>query len=121
MTVTEQSAFENCTLGAATFDLSGLPKEYYALMDGSRSLTWVQPIFQALGLKSLLTASLPVENFTYAVIHGKEHTAIVIRQQANYLALLIAPDNQKISDDYLSWAQSFDATSLRSNPKFQVI
>ncbi|PZU94411.1 MAG: hypothetical protein DCE90_14935 [Pseudanabaena sp.] len=121
MTAEDQSLFENKTLGAATFDLSGLPKEYYALMDGSRSLTWVQPIFQALGLKSLLTASLPVENFTHAVIHGKDHTAIVIRQQSNYLALLIAPDSQKINGDYLTWAQSFDATSLRNNPRFQVI
>lgn len=121
MTAAEQSLFESYTLGAATFDLSGLPKEYYTLVDGSKSLTWVQPIFQALGLKSLLTASLPVENFTYAVIHGKDHTAIVIRQQSNYLALLTVPDRQAINERYLGWAQSFDATSLRNNPKFQVI
>jgi hypothetical protein len=70
MTAIEETKFEAYTLGAATFDLSGLPKEYYTLVDGSKSIIWVQPIFQALGLKSLLAASLPVENFTYAVIYG---------------------------------------------------
>jgi hypothetical protein len=121
MTASEETKFEAYTLGAATFDLSGLPKEYYTLVDGSKSIIWVQPIFQSLGLKSLLTASLPVENFTYAVIHGKEYTAVVIKQQGNYLALLIDPQSEIINDKFLNWAQSFDATSLKNNPKFQVI
>jgi hypothetical protein len=121
MTTLEETKFEAYTLGAATFDLSGLPKEYYTLVDGSKSIIWVQPIFQALGLKSLLSASLPVENFTHAVIHGKEYTAIVIKQQGNYLALLIDPTIEIVDDQFLSWAHYFDATSLKSNPKFQVI
>ncbi len=121
MTASEETKFEAYTLGAATFDLSGLPKEYYTLVDGSKSIIWVQPIFQSLGLKSLLTASLPVENFTYAVIHGKEYTAVVIKQQGNYLALLVDPQSEIINDKFLNWAQSFDATSLKNNPKFQVI
>jgi hypothetical protein len=121
MTALENKSFEVYTLGAATFDLSGLPKEYYTLVDGSKSIIWVQPIFQALGLKSLLAASLPVENFTYAVIHGKEYTAVVIKQQGNYLALLIEPQSEIIDDKFLHWAYTFDATSLKHNPKFQVI
>ncbi len=121
MTVLEQTSFEAYTLGAATFDLSGLPKEYYTLVDGSKSIIWVQPIFQALGLKSLLTASLPVESFTHAVIHGREYTAVVIKQQGNYLALLIDPQSEIMNDKFLYWAQHFDATSLKNNPKFQVI
>ncbi len=120
MTTLDATKFEAYTLGAATFDLSGLPKEYYTLVDGSKSITWVQPIFQALGLKSLLTASLPVENFTYAIIHGKEYTAVVIKQQGNYLALLIDP-HIEIVDDFLSWARSFNAITLKNNSKFQVI
>lgn len=121
MTALEETKFEAYTLGAATFDLSGLPKEYYTLVDGSKSIIWVQPIFQALGLKSLLAASLPVENFTYAVIHGKEYTAVVIKQQGNYLALLIDPNVELPDDQFLHWAYYFDATSLKNNPKFQVI
>jgi hypothetical protein len=121
MTALEETKFEANTLGAATFDLSGLPKEYYTLVDGSKSIIWVQPIFQALGLKSLLAASLPVENFTHAVIHGNEYTAVVIKQQGNYLALLIDPKNEIINDKFLNWAQYFDATSLKNNPRFQVI
>ncbi|NUN65682.1 hypothetical protein HCU40_13180 [Pseudanabaena biceps] len=116
-----QILFESYTLGAATFDLSGLPKEYYTLVDGSKSIIWVQPIFQALGLKSLLAASLPVDNFTYAVIHGKDYTAVVIRRHGNYLALLIDPQSEIIDNQFLGWAQNFDATSLKDNPKFQVI
>lgn len=121
MTALDATKFEAYTLGAATFDLSGLPKEYYTLIDGSKSITWVQPIFQALGLKSLLTASLPVENFTHAVIHGKEYTAVVIKQQGNYLALLIDPHIEIVDDNFLNWAHSFNATSLKNNSKFQVI
>ena len=121
MTASEETKFEAYTLGAATFDLSGLPKEYYTLVDGSKSIIWVQPIFQSLGLKSLLTASLPVENFTHAVIRGKEYTAVVVKQQGNYFALLIDPQSAIINDKFLSWAQCFDATSLKNNPRFQVI
>ena len=121
MTTLEETKFEAYTLGAATFDLSGLPKEYYTLVDGSKSIIWVQPIFQALGLKSLLAASLPVENFTHALIHGKEYTAVVIKQQGNYLALLIDPQTEIVDEKFLNWAHYFDATSLKNNPKFQVI
>lgn len=121
MTTLEETKFEAYTLGAATFDLSGLPKEYYSLVDGSKSIIWVQPIFQALGLKSLLAASLPVENFTHALIHGKEYTAVVIKQQGNYLALLIDPQAEIVDEQFLNWAHYFDATSLKNNPKFQVI
>jgi len=121
MTALEETKFEAYTLGAATFDLSGLPKEYYTLVDGSKSIIWVQPIFQALGLKSLLAASLPVESFTHAVIYGNEYTAVVIKQQGNYLALLIDPQVETFDDRFLHWAYYFDATSLKNNPKFQVI
>ena len=121
MTLVETTSFEACMLGAATFDLSGLPKEYYTLVDGSKSIIWVQPIFQALGLKSLLMASLPVENFTHAVIRGKEYTAIVIKQQGNYLALLVDLQSDIINEKFLNWAQCFDITSLKINPKFQII
>ena len=100
----EENKFETHTLGAATFDLSGLPKEYYTLVDGSKSITWVQPIFQALGLKSLLAASLPVENFTHAVIYGKEYTAVVLKQQGNYLAILIDSQIQVVDERFLNWA-----------------
>jgi hypothetical protein len=121
MTILEETKFETHTLGAATFDLSGLPKEYYTLVDGSKSITWVQPIFQALGLKSLLAASLPMESFTHAVIRGKDYTAVVIKQQGSYLALLIDPYVEISGDDFLNWAQTFDATALSKNPLFQVI
>jgi len=121
MTVSDKKSFEVYIVGAATFDLSGLPKEYYTLIDGNKNITWVQPIFQALGLKSLLAASLPVENFTHAIIHGKDYTAIVIKQQGSYLALLINLQNEIIDDQFLKWAQNFDAIALKHNPKFQVI
>ena len=117
----EENKFETHTLGAATFDLSGLPKEYYTLVDGSKSITWVQPIFQALGLKSLLAASLPVENFTHAVIYGKEYTAVVLKQQGNYLAILIDSQIQVVDERFLNWAYSFNASALKNNPKFQVV
>ena len=121
MPALKETNFEAHTLGAATFDLSGLPKEYYTLVDGTKSIIWVQPIFQALGLKSLLVASLPVENFTYAVIHGNEYTAVVVKQQGNYLAILIDPEIETADDLFLNWAKCFDATALKNNPKFQVI
>ena len=81
----------------------------------------MQLIFQSLGLKSLLADSLPVENFTHAIIHRNDYTAIVIKRKGSYLTLLIDPKGAILDDNFLIWAKSFDAAALRNNPNFQVI
>jgi hypothetical protein len=55
------------------------------------------------------------------VIRSKDYTEIVIKQPSNYLALLIDPQSDILNERFLGWALSFDATSLKHNPKFQVI
>ncbi|MEI6429400.1 MAG: hypothetical protein WCO45_13615 [Pseudanabaena sp. ELA607] len=114
-------AFEYYALGAATFDLTGLPKEYFTLVDGNSSIAWVQPIFQSLGIKSLLTTSLPVESFQHAVIYGKDYVSVVIRQQSCYLALLLDPAQDIVNDDFIAWGRTFDVNSLKRNPRFHVL
>ncbi len=117
----DPSSYEHYALGAATFDPSGLPKEYFTLRDGSKNIGWVQTIFQALGLRSLLISSLKLEGFQYATIHGRECTAVIVKQQTCYLALLVEPDSPWLDEDFILWARSFDADRLKKNPRFQVV
>lgn len=105
-------------VGAAIFDLNGLPKEYFTTPDNG-NMSWVQTIFQALGLRSLLTSSLQLEGFRHATIYGTEYSAIVVKQKAHYTALLVKPQTQIISKDFVEWAQNFEFNTLRTDPRFQ--
>ncbi|AFY69338.1 hypothetical protein Pse7367_1040 [Thalassoporum mexicanum PCC 7367] len=113
--------YEQYALGAATFDPSGLPKEYYTLADGDKNISWVQTIFQALGLRSLLSSSLKLDHFYYAVIRGKKYAAVVVRQHNSYFALLLDIENNIISDKFIAWARHFDVEKLKRNPRFQMV
>lgn len=104
-------------LGAAIFDLSGLPKEYFTTAD-ENSMNWVQTIFQALGLRSLLMAFLKLEGFHYAAVQGEGHCAIVVKQKNLYVALLLRQENTEISDLLVQWVQAFEPEILRNHPRF---
>ncbi len=106
-------------IGAAVFDLSGLPKEYFTT-DESKSVGWVQTIFQALGLRSLLISSLKLEGFQYVMIHSEAHHAVVVKQGDRYTAFLVNSTIQDISQDFVRWAQEFEPEELRSNQRFQL-
>jgi hypothetical protein len=82
----EYAAYSNSIVGAAIFDLNGLPKEYFTTGEGS-NMSWVQTIFQALGLRSLLMSSLQLEGFHHAVIQGSDCCAVVVKQPARYMAV----------------------------------
>ncbi len=73
-------------LGVAIFDLSGLPREYF-ITEENPSTAWVQIVFQALGLRSLLASSLELEGFQQITITLAETTAIVVRRKQDYIAL----------------------------------
>ena len=104
-------------LGAAIFDLSGLPKDYYISTE-SADISWVQTIFQALGLQSLLTSSFQLEGFRHAVIHGVHCHAIIVRQSNCYVALLVKQTDGLISEDLAHWANGFDPDDLADDPRF---
>jgi hypothetical protein len=113
--------YEIFTLGAATFDLSGLPKEYFTLAEGDNNISWVQTIFQALGLRSLLSSSLKLENFYYAIIRDKSFTALIVKQPSCYLALLVDLGGEAIGNNFINWARSLDPNDLKKNPRFRVL
>lgn len=113
-------------LGAAIFDLSGLPRNYY-ISTANTDISWIQTIFQTLGLQALLKASLQLETFRHAVIHGFHAQAVIVRQQACYVALLIdliepveqiEQANVLVSEDLIQWALNFDPAVLANNPHF---
>lgn len=104
-------------LGAAVFDLNGLPRDYYISTE-SADISWVQSIFQALGLQALLTSSFQLKDFRHAVIQGAYFHAIVIRQANCYAALLIRQNDALISEDLIQWALSFDPALLGNDPRF---
>lgn len=110
----------NFILGAATFDLSGLPKEYFTSTDMA-DISWVQTIFQALGLQSLLASSLRLEGFRHVVVQTKEYQAIVVRQKHHYTALLVRPLSSDLLEPFIRWAYEFEPNVLRDDPRFSVV
>jgi hypothetical protein len=107
-------------IGAAIFDLSGLPKEYFTTSNNS-DISWVQTIFQALGLQSLLMFSLQLENCRYVIIHSAEHRAIVVKQKTGYTALLVQRTEETLPEAFVDWAQDFQPATLTSNSRFSVV
>lgn len=112
-------SYADAVVGAAVFDLNGLPKEYFTTAQ-TIDMTWVQTIFQALGLRSLLMSSLQLEGFRHATIYGSEYCAVVVKQKAHYTALLIHKQDDLISDAFIQWVQNFQLSELKQNPRFQM-
>ncbi|PSB31942.1 hypothetical protein [Stenomitos frigidus] len=110
--------YSNAVVGAAIFDLNGLPKEYFTTPEDD-DMSWVQTIFQALGLRSLLMSSLQLEGFHHATILGTNYSAVVIKQKAHYVALLIQPQTA-IDASFIEWTQTFESGELQSNPRFHL-
>lgn len=108
-------------IGAAVFDFSGLPQEYFITAD-NESTSWVQLVFQSLGLKSLLMSSLKVEGFSHICIELEHQTAIVVRTKEEYVALLMRQplvfDTAQDSDRFSHWVRKFERRLLREHPRF---
>lgn len=114
-------AYANAIFGAAIFDLSGLPKEYFTTQESS-DVNWVQTVFQSLGLQSLLLSSLQLEGFRYARIHGNDHCAIVVKQSACYTALLLDRNLPETSSStFVKWVQELKPQALKADPRFSVV
>lgn len=115
----EHAAYSNNIVGAAIFDLNGLPKEYFTSGESS-NMSWVQTIFQALGLRSLLMSSLQLEGFHHAVIQGPDCCAVVVKQPARYMALLLQQTEPGVmTDAFVQWVQRFEPSVLKTHPRFR--
>ncbi len=110
--------YADMIVGAAVFDLNGLPKEYFITPE-TANMSWVQTIFQALGLRSLLMSSLQLEGFQHATIRGDEFCAIVVRQRSQYTALLLSQQEELLAESLIQWAQTFQLNELKHNPRFK--
>jgi hypothetical protein len=110
-------SYSDHVVGAAVFDLNGLPKEYFTTPEGN-NMSWVQTIFQALGLRSLLMSSLQLEGFHHVTILGSESAAVVVKQKNHYIALLIQPQ-ATIDEAFINWVQTFELSELKNNPRFR--
>ena len=114
-------AYANAIFGAAIFDLTGLPKEYFTTQD-STDLVWVQTVFQSLGLQSLLLSSLQLEGFRYARIHGDDYCALVVKQRSGYTALLLDRTLPETSSHaFVQWVQELEPQSLQANSRFSLV
>ncbi len=113
-------SLENAVLGVAIFDLNGLPREYFVTPENP-GISWVQTVFQALGLKSLLTSSLQLDGFNHIMVHAQHQSAVVIRQRNHYIALLIQADKAPtdVSPAFVHWVQQFESTNLRNSQRFR--
>ncbi len=108
-------------VGVAIFDFSGLPQEYFITTD-NESTSWVQLVFQALGLKSLLMSSLKLEGFSYICIELEQQTAVVVRTKDEYIALLMRQPltfaTAQESDRFCHWVRQFERRLLREHERF---
>jgi hypothetical protein len=120
-TTTSQDAILKMIFGVAIFDLSGLPREYFITPDND-STTWVQIVFQALGLKSLLMSSLKLDGCFHISIGFGQQTALVVRTKDSYVALLMQDKMNFASveqaDRFSQWVRQFEQKMLRQNPRF---
>ncbi len=108
-------------LGVALFDVNGLPREYFVTQE-NRSTGWVQIVFQALGLRSLLASSLKLEGFQQIAVHLNASTAVVLRRRHDYIALLLkAPAAVTFQDDLTplnQWVNTLEADFFQDHPYF---
>jgi hypothetical protein len=119
--MSESLDYQNQAVGAAIFDQSGLPGDYFVKSDGSQYIAWVQTVFQVLGMRSLLASSLKLEGFSHTLIRGKAFTALVVKQPKGYLALLFQGANLAMDANLLAWAKQLDSKQLKSNQNFRVV
>ncbi|MEY3297630.1 MAG: hypothetical protein RLZZ597_890 [Cyanobacteriota bacterium] len=116
-----QEAILNSILGIAIFDLNSLPKEYYITNENDNT-NWVQLVFQALGLKSLLMSSLKLDGFMHISIGFSQQTAIVVRAKDDYIALLMREPilfkDVEQADKFSLWVRNFEQKLLRQNSRF---
>ena len=105
-------------LGAAIFDFNGLPKDYFTSAE-YQDISWVQTVFQALGLRSLLVSSLQLETFNYAIVHGADHCAIITKQNHGYVATLVSQSVlDKQATVIIQWMQNLHPGTFTSTPHF---
>lgn len=111
-------------LGVAIFDVNGLPREYF-VTDENPSTHWVQIVFQALGLQSLLASSLELEGFQQITTHLEESTIVVVRRRHDYIALLFEGNvllkNKADNDRFTNLISALDLAKLKDHPHFKTI
>lgn len=109
-------------LGIAIFDLNGLPREYF-VTEENPTTGWVQIVFQALGLRSLLTSSLELEGFHQITINLEATTAMVVRRRQDYIALQfkgrLVLHNPTDEERLLTLIGALNPAKLRQHPHFK--
>ena len=115
----ETGQYAEQLVGAAVFDLSGLPETYF-VSTGSSDISWVQTVFQVLGLQSLLLGSFKLDDFQHMVIRGQNNCVLIVKQSDRYTALLLQGQSN-LSPALIEWAQKFDPALLKSDPRFSPI
>ena len=110
-------------LGVALFDLNGLPRDYF-VTEASPTTSWIQIVFQALGLRSLLSSSMPLGDFQQITIQLKDTTAMVVRRKQDYIALQfrekLTLHSQADEELLLQFIEALNPEQLRQHPHFSV-
>lgn len=108
-------------LGVAIFDQSGLPREYF-VTKAEPDTVWVQIVFQALGLRSLLASSLQLEGFQQITIRLENATTIVVRRRQDYMALQFKGKlnftSQQDWERLTALINGLDPVKLKEHPHF---
>jgi hypothetical protein len=117
------SSLEASILGVAIFDINGLPREYF-VTDENRSTSWVQIVFQALGLRSLLASSLELEGFQHIAVNLTSTTALVVRRRHDYIGLLVngqpVLEGNPQPSPLMQWVGQLSLQDLSDHPRFHI-
>lgn len=111
-------------LGVALFDASGLPQEYFITPEHQETI-WIQMVFQALGLQSLLASAFNLDPLRHAIVRTKTADAVVIYDCQRFVSLLMQRTQIGISTQvnahWIQWALEFEAEQLRTHPRFRAV
>ncbi|MEB3211205.1 MAG: hypothetical protein VKL39_07615 [Leptolyngbyaceae bacterium] len=121
-TASEGKSFSlDSVLGVTIFDLNGLPKEYYGTVENDDT-SWIQVVFQTLGLELLFESAFQLGHFQYSIIHDTPNPAIVFKLRTYCVAFLLSPVNfRDVADRIAAQINHFDPSLPISDPRFSVV
>lgn len=104
--------------------MNGLPVQYF-VTEANPSTGWVQIVFQAIGLRSLLSASLQLGTTQQIMIHSEETTVIVVRCRQGYIALQFQDqltfNSATEREQLMTLVNGLEAEKLHQHPHFKAI
>jgi hypothetical protein len=108
-------------IGVTIFDLNGLPKEYYGTPENDDT-SWIQVVFQALGLEMLFESAFQFGKLQYSIIHDTPNPAVVFKMRTYCVAFLLSPINfRDVAERLATQIDQFHPGMPAADPRFSTV